>query len=113
MEIYNPNQLKYYAHKTILQDGYGLDMDRYIYSMQGEGLGSFFGNIFRGAIPILGKAIKGAVKITKPHIIAAGKDLITTGAKRGVQELSKRSGKRRSTTKVIRRAYKRPKWKSL
>ena len=113
MEIYNPNQLKYSASKTILQDGYGMEMDRYIYSMRGEGLGSFFGNIFRGAIPVLGKAIKGAVKIAKPHIIAASKDLITTGAKKGVQELSKHSNKKRLSTKVIHRAHKRPKWQSL
>lgn len=108
MEIFNENKLRGVAYQTISQSGKGMDMDRYIYSMQGEGLGSFFGNLVKTAIPILGKAIKGAAKIIKPHAIAAGKELITTGSKRGATELNK---------KLIhnshRRKRKRTEWQSL
>ena len=39
---------------------------------------------------MLSKAIKGAVKVAKPHAIAAGKDLVAAGTKRGVKALNKK-----------------------
>lgn len=90
MENFNENKLKSFAHKSITQSGKGNDIDRYIYSMEGEGLGSFFGNLVKSAVPIIGKAIKGAVKVVKPHAIAAGKDLIATGTKRSAKEVTKK-----------------------
>ena len=59
METFNPNRLKSLAQYSVLQSGKGVDKDRYIYSMQGEGLGSFFGNLLKSIVPFLGKAIKG------------------------------------------------------
>ena len=90
METFNESKLRGAANHAISQSGKGVDIDRYIYSMQGEGLGSFFGNLAKTAVPILSKAIKGAVKVAKPHAIAAGKELAAAGAKRGVKELNKR-----------------------
>ena len=94
-------------HAVINQSGKGVDMDRYIYSMQGEGLGSFFGNILKTAVPLLGRAIKGAANIAKPHLKAAVKDLITTGTKRGIKKISA------SLVHKPHKRSKRPKWRSL
>ena len=41
METFNPDRLKNLAQLYVLQSGKGSDIDRYVYSMQGEGLGSF------------------------------------------------------------------------
>ena len=62
MEHFDASKLDVIAFKAINQKGYGDDIDRYIYSQSGEGLGSFFGNLVKKAIPILGKAIKGAAR---------------------------------------------------
>ena len=75
--------------------------------MQGEDLGSFFVKLIKSTVPFLGKAIKGVAKIAKPHLIAAGKDIVTTGTKRGIEELNK---------KLIHKPHqrrKRSKWQSL
>ena len=107
MEIFNPDRLKTLAQYSVLQSGKGSDIDRYVYSMQGEGLSSFFGNLLKSAVPFLGKAIKGVAKIAKPHLIAAGKDIVTASTKRGVEELN---------NKLIHKPHKRrkrTKWQSL
>ena len=84
-------------------------MDRYVYTQEGDGLGSFFGNIFKSAVPFLGKAIKGAARIAKPHLVAAGKDLISAGAKRGIEEITKPR-----KAKVVHQPHqKKKKWRSL
>ena len=41
MEVFNHKDLNALAIKAINQKGYGDDIDRYIYSQSGEGLGSF------------------------------------------------------------------------
>jgi len=107
METFNPDRLQSLAQNSVLQSGKGVDIDRYVYSMQGEGLGSFFGNLLKSTVPFLGKAIKGVAKIAKPHLIAAGKDIVTVGTKRGVEALDK---------KLIHKSHnrkKRRKWQSL
>ena len=68
MELLDNRKLDEIAFKAINQRGYGDDIDRYIYSQSGEGLGSFFGKLAKKAIPILGKAIKGAAKAAVPHL---------------------------------------------
>ena len=107
MEIFNPDRLKSVAQYSILQSGKGDDIDRYVYkNQQGEGLGSFFGNLLKNTVPFFGKAIKGAARIAKPHLIAAGKDIVTKGTKRGVEEINK---------KIVHKPHKkrRSKWQSL
>ncbi len=109
MEQFNSNKLRSSAYRTIVQDGRGGEMDRYIYTQSGDGLGSFFGNIFKSAVPFIGRAIKGAAGIAKPHLVAAGKDLISAGAKRGIEEITK-SKKAKITHRPHR---KKKKWRSL
>ena len=106
METFNEASLRSVAYRSITQSGKGEDMDRYIYSMQGEGLGAFFGNLLKSAVPFVGKTIKGAAKIAKPHLIATGKELVSAGVKRGVEEVNKR---------LIHKPHKRKrqKWQSL
>ncbi len=109
MEDFNSEKLRSLAYHTIIQDGRGGDMDRYVYTQVGDGLGSFFGNIFKSAVPFLGRAIKTAAGIAKPHLVAAGKDLISAGAKRGIAEITK-SKKQKVTHRPHR---KKRKWRSL
>ena len=68
MELLDTRKLDEIAFRAINQRGYGDDIDRYIYSQSGEKLGSFFGKLAKKAIPILGKAIKGAAKAAVPHL---------------------------------------------
>ena len=88
-------------------------MDRYIYSMKGEGLGNILGSLMKKAIPLIGHAIKGAAKTAKPIVAAAGKELVTTGAKRGVQELNKVITKNSSVKHRPHKKRRRTKWQSL
>ncbi len=106
METFNSDKLRTSAFRTIIQNGSGGDMDRYVYTQVGDGLGSIFGNIFRTAVPFLKGAINRAGSIAKPHLVAAGKDLISAGVKRGLQEINK-SGK----TKVVHRPHRKKKWR--
>lgn len=94
---------------AIVQTGRGHHaIDRYVYNMEGEGLGNFFGSLLKQAVPLLTSAIKGAAAIAKPIAVSAGKELIATGAKRGAEELTKQfvhrpHKKRRRTPKETTR----------
>ena len=101
---------------AIVQKGGAIEMDRYIYGMEGEGLGNLFGSLLRKAIPLIGSAIKGATKVAKPIAIAAGKELVTAGAKRGAEELSKQissPGKKIVVHRPHKRRRRKKKWQSL
>ena len=107
MELLDNSKLDEIAFNAINQRGYGDEIDRYIYSQSGEGLASFFGKLAKKAIPILGKAIKGAAKAAVPHLQEAatvgassiidsvtdnipsklGKQVIQEVGKRAVQEV--------------------------
>ena len=113
MEIYNPSSLRNKAFNAITQNGSGGDMDRYIYNQHGEGLASFFGSIMKNAVPFLGRAIKGGWKVAQPHIAAAGKELIVTGAKKGVETITQLGSKRKRTKATHKSHKQRAKWQSL
>lgn len=81
MEVYNPATL------TKHQIGYG-DIDRYIYNQRGEGLASWFGNLFKVAAPLISKGIKGLTSVVKPHAKRFATDLIRTGSKRAIDKIS-------------------------
>ena len=88
MEVFNPDNKTFNSHSsTIIQSGAGA-MDQYIYSQDGEGNASFFGNLFRSAIPLFGKAIKGAAQVAKPHLQRAATDIVTTGSKRAIDQIA-------------------------
>lgn len=116
MEVFKPDKFEGdLYHSTIIQSGTG-SIDRYIYSQDGEGIGSFFGNLFRTAAPILGpllkKAIKGTAKIVKPHLQRATTEVISAGTKRIANKISgntrnNRRAKRRKTVNTkINHQYK-------
>ena len=88
MEVLNPDNQTFNSQcSAIIQSGSGA-MDQYIYSQDGEGIASFFGNLFRSAIPLFGKAIKGAVQVAKPHLQRAATDIVTTGSKRVLDQIA-------------------------
>ena len=87
MEVFNVHKLDGLAYEAINQRGYG-DIDRYIYQ-EGEGLGNFLGNLLRKSVPLLGKAIKGAAHIAKPHAQAAVKELANSAIKQTTKEIEK------------------------
>lgn len=78
MERLDTSHLNKVAFKAINQNGFGDDIDRYIYSQSGEGLGSFFGKMVKTAIPLFTKAIKGTAKAVAPHLTKAA---VTAGSK--------------------------------
>ena len=116
MEIFKSDDLKRKAYRSVfVQKGGNLEMDRYIYGMQGEGLGNFFGTLMKQAIPLISGTIKGIAKTAKPIAVAAGKEIITTGVKRGAETLTKRLGNKNQ--KIVHRPHKkvkrRGKWRNL
>lgn len=118
MEVFQPTRLDAAGYRSVInQSGHGMEMDRYIYSNQsGEGIGSFFGNLLRTAVPLIGRAIKGAAAIAKPHLKNAVKDIVATGSKRAFDKLSGDIvHKVHSPKKAPKRASKRrkTKWRNL
>ena len=114
METFTSNDLKRKDYRSVIvQKGGSHEMDRYIYGMQGEGLGNFFGTLMKQAIPLIGSAIKGTAKASKPLLAAAGKELVTAGTKRGVEALTKKI----KSQKIVHRPHKklrtRRKWRNL
>ena len=95
MELLDTRKLDEIAFRAINQRGYGDDIDRYIYSQSGEGLGSFFGKLAKKAIPILGKAIKRAAKAAVPHLqdaaVATASNLIDSAIDTVPSKVGKRA----------------------
>ena len=97
MELITPsaNDIRAYR-KTFMQHGAGYDADGYyVYSQQGEGIGSFFGNLFRSAIPVITSGIKGIGSTLKPHIKKAAGDLVAEGSKRLLKKIDEDRPKKR------------------
>ena len=106
MEIFNPtaSDVRNYR-QIIMQHGSGYDGDGYyVYSQEGEGIGTFFGNLMKNALPVIARTIKGATAIAKPHLEKAAKDFVTAGSKQIIGKISgniaNKSGK---TTRKRRR----------
>ena len=100
MEVYTPsNQASY---RAVIQLGSG-NIDRYVFQ-EGEGIASFFGNLFKSSVPIISRAIKGTARIVKPHLKRAVADVVTTGAKRILDKTSDKThthkNKRRRRSKL-------------
>jgi len=112
MEVFDSSMLNV---DLIKQSGKGIDMDRYIYSTQsGEGIGSFFGNLFRTVVPTSSNAIKGASVIAKPHF----KNLAQAVGESVVSNIQSKPSKSKSETKkrkgeTSQVKNKQLKWQSL
>ena len=66
----------------------GGDMDGYIYTQEGEGIGSFFGNLFKKVIPLATRAIKGIASAAKPHLQNAAKDIVGKASKKLIEKIT-------------------------
>ena len=66
----------------------GGDMDGYIYTQEGEVIGSFFGNLFKRVIPLATKAIKGIASAAKPHLQNAAKDIVVQASKQLIEKIT-------------------------
>ena len=87
MELVTPSsgQMARAYRKTFMQHGSGYDADGYyVYNQEGEGIGTFFGNLFRSAMPL----IKGIGSTLKPHFQKAAGDLVTAGSKRILDKIN-------------------------
>ena len=113
MEDFSTKNLSSKYRSVFVQKGGGMEMDRYIYGMKGEGLGNFLGSLMRKAIPLIGQTIKRVASTAKPVIETAGKELVTAGAKRGVQELNKVINKNSPVTHKPHKKRRRTKWRNL
>ena len=103
MEIYsNSPQSQKLFKDAINQNGNGFTMDRYVYgrNMEGAGIGSFFGKIFKMIMPVAKKGINTAYKIAKPHLQNFGEDVLSSAqqeATRRITEATRKiKGKRKS-----------------
>ena len=94
MEPLDSSRIDEIAFRAINQKGNGDEIDRYIYSQSGEGLALFLVGLAKKAIPIFGKAIKGAAKAAAPHVKeafkAAGKSTINSAIDQTAKLLDKR-----------------------
>ena len=111
MEDFNSTYLKSRPYRAVIvQQGGSIQMDRYIYGMQGEGLGSFLGSLMKKALPIASQAIKATAKAAKPIAVAAGKELLAAGTERAVKRL-----KRSANTQVVHKNHSKRKrrWRNL
>ena len=93
------------AHTRIInQHGSGYDSDGYyVYTQGGEGIGSLLGSLFRGALPILGSAIKGMAKAAAPHFKKGVKRGVAAGAEKAIRAYTqpkKRRNKQPRTAKL-------------
>ena len=99
MEHFDSSRLNRVALKAINQNGFGDDIDRYIYTQSGEGLGSFFGKMVKTAVPLFTKAIKGTAKAVAPHLtkaaVTAGSNILEDGleniSKKGIAKHLKKA----------------------
>ena len=85
----------------------GGEMDGHIYSQEGEGIGSFFGNLFKKVLPFATKAIKGATGIAKPHIKQAVSEITEGASKEIIKSLGPRKQHKRRTYKSYSNLAKR------
>lgn len=97
MELISPSASDVRAYrKTFMQHGNGYDSDGYyVYSQEGEGIGSFFGNLFRSAMPVITSTIKGIGSSLKPSIQKAAGDIVTAGSKRILRKINEDKPKKR------------------
>lgn len=106
MEDFNSSKLNTKAYRAVIvQKGGSMEMDRYIYTMEGEGLGNIFGSVFKQAVPLITSAIKGASKAAKPLAISVGNELVAAGAKRGAQELTRIAHKKHEKGKKVKKTW--------
>ena len=70
----------------------GGEMDGYIYTQEGEGIGSFFGNLLKKVLPLATKAIKGAAHIAAPHLKEAATELAGEATKSLIHRINNKKG---------------------
>ena len=93
METFNPSVLKDKAHRNFfLQRGAGHHVD----TMNGEGLGNYFGLAIRKTVPLAVDTIKGAKSNSKAITISSG---------------VKRKGSQKKDTVIVHPPHK--KWRNL
>jgi len=66
----------------------GGEMDGYIYTQEGEGIGSFFGTLLKKVLPLATKAIKGAAHIAAPHLKEAATELAGEASKSLIRKIN-------------------------
>ncbi len=91
MEVFNPTTGDLRAYRRVmLQHGSGFDKDGYYYYSQqeGEGVASFFGNLLKSVYPVIKQGIKGSLSLAKPHLKKAAGDIVASGSKRLLENIS-------------------------
>ena len=83
-EIYHPDEESYAYFKNALHSDLGL-----YHIQRGGGIGGFFTRLFKTLIPVGKSLVKSGIKIARPHLEKAGKELVIAAGK----EATKRIGK--------------------
>jgi len=86
---------------------HGGEMDGYIYTQEGEGIGSLFGNLFKKVLPFATKAIKGAVGIAKPFAKQALTEITQEAGKEVIKSLGPKRKKYTPRKKGSKNSQKR------
>ena len=80
----------------------GGEMDGYIYTQEGEGIGSFFGNLLKKVLPLATKAIKGAAHIAAPHLKEAATELAGEASKSLIRTINNKKERQYNPRKLRR-----------
>ena len=99
MERYVIDNNKEQAYRKFFQTGGG--MDGYIYTQEGEGIGSLFGNLFQKVLPFVTKAIKGAAGIAGPHLKHAATEITSEAGKSLIRKLNNNNHTRSNNKKKL------------
>ena len=114
MELFKPEHLKNKAFRSaIIQKGGSIEIDRYIYGMQGEGLGNLLGPLVKQAIPLNGATIKATV--SKPRVTSAStqKKVIISGSKRAAGKIPQSQNKEAVVHRPHKKERRAGKWQGL
>ena len=79
--IYHPNDESYAYFKSALHDDS-------IHIQRGGGIGGFFSRLFKTLIPVGKSLVKTGIKIAKPHLERAGKELAIAAGNEATKRIS-------------------------
>ena len=104
-ELFIPDQDTYNGLKKVIQSGGGFDEMGYIYNIQkGSGLGSFFKNLLKIALPVTKRLLTKGVTIAKPHLQRIAQEGIAAATDASINSIKNYS--QRAQRKVVSKRTK-------
>lgn len=108
--IYDASAAKRYR-SILFQNGGSPPIDRYIFNAQdGDGIGSFFGSLFKSIVPIAKSVGRTFIKSSIPVAKTVGREAIKGAAEYGLSQLADKAisrKRKRRTSKKRQKPYSR------